>query len=128
MSHLPPGLPAMMPYLSVPDAEGLLAFLQAVFTVEVADLTRDEAGLIRHGAASVEGVWLEFSGHVEGGALPLTTAALHVYVADVDATFAKALAAGAVALSVPTQMPYGEKGATVRDPNGNHWHLATYNA
>jgi PhnB protein len=66
----------------------------------------------------------------EGGAaaadLPTRPAAFHVYVDDVDATFERALRAGAESMGAPEDRPYGERSGFVRDPFGNHWYIATH--
>ena len=54
------------------------------------------------------------------------TAALHIYVPDCDATYQRALAAGAKSVHAPVDQSYGERSATVIDPAGNHWYIATY--
>lgn len=51
---------------------------------------------------------------------------IHLYVADADATFARALAAGAVAVQPVETKFYGDRGGSVRDPFGHVWHLATH--
>jgi uncharacterized glyoxalase superfamily protein PhnB len=51
---------------------------------------------------------------------------LNVYVQDVDATYAKALAAGGTSLREPADMFYGDRSAGVQDPSGNHWWFATH--
>jgi PhnB protein len=55
-----------------------------------------------------------------------TRASLYVYVDDVDATYQRALAAGARGLSTPTDKPFRERTAGVQDAFGNVWYLATY--
>jgi uncharacterized glyoxalase superfamily protein PhnB len=54
------------------------------------------------------------------------TAFLYVYVEDADATYDRAIAAGAVSLEAPTNQPYGDRRGMVRDPWGNIWQIATY--
>ena len=44
---------------------------------------------------------------------------------DADATYARALAAGARSLEPPTDMPYGDRRAMVEDAWGNTWQIAT---
>ena len=56
---------------------------------------------------------------------PSKPMALHMYVPDVDAAYARAVAAGAEGVMPPEDKPYGERGAEVRDPMGNQWFLAT---
>jgi uncharacterized glyoxalase superfamily protein PhnB len=48
-----------------------------------------------------------------------------VYVDDVDATFAALTAAGASEVAAPSDRPWGERVATVRDPDGNLVHLGS---
>ena len=51
---------------------------------------------------------------------------LYLYVDDADATYQRALKAGAVSLEEPTDMPYGDRRGMVQDPLGNIWQIATY--
>ena len=65
----------------------------------------------------------------EGGAegsLAFSPAAFHVYVPDVDATFERAIAAGAKSMGVPEDRSYGERAGFVEDAFGNHWYIATH--
>ena len=50
----------------------------------------------------------------------------HYYVPDCDATYKRALEAGAASITEPVDQPYGERSATVRDTAGNFWYIATY--
>lgn len=51
---------------------------------------------------------------------------LHLNVADVDAAYAQALAAGAQSRMEPADMFWGDRYAQVTDPFGHHWSLATH--
>lgn len=51
---------------------------------------------------------------------------LHLNVADVDAAYAQALAAGAQSRMAPADMFWGDRYAQVTDPFGHHWSLATH--
>jgi PhnB protein len=53
-------------------------------------------------------------------------AALYLYVNDVDATYRRAIQAGATSLSEPADMFYGDRGAGVEDASGNTWWIATH--
>jgi len=55
-----------------------------------------------------------------------TKASTYVYVDDVDAVYARAIAAGAVAVAGPADQPYQERNATVTDSFGNIWYISTY--
>jgi hypothetical protein len=53
------------------------------------------------------------------------TAALHVWLPDVDAAYARALAAGAESQSAPEDKPYGDRTAGVVDRNGITWWISS---
>lgn len=55
-----------------------------------------------------------------------TAGSIYVYVADVDAAYRRALAAGATSIASPQDKPYKERQAGVRDSFGNTWWIATY--
>ena len=48
-----------------------------------------------------------------------------IWVEDVDATYARALAAGATSESQPEDKPYGHRNAGVVDPNGITWWIGS---
>jgi len=50
---------------------------------------------------------------------------LYLYVDDADASYRHALAAGAVSIEEPGDMPYGDRRGMVEDPCGNIWQIAT---
>ena len=45
---------------------------------------------------------------------------------DADAVCEKALAAGATLIGEPRDQEYGERSASVKDPAGNIWYIATH--
>ncbi len=55
-----------------------------------------------------------------------TAVSLHVYVADVDTAFNKAVADGATAKMPPKDMFWGDRYAKVTDPFGHVWGIATH--
>lgn len=57
------------------------------------------------------------------GGTPVT---LHLYVRDVDAAFAKAVAAGAISKMEPMDMFWGDRYGVLNDPFGHSWALATH--
>jgi uncharacterized glyoxalase superfamily protein PhnB len=56
-------------------------------------------------------------------AMPTT---LYLYLEDVDAVYACALAAGATPVSEPKDQFYGDRSGAVQDMCGNFWWLATH--
>ena len=55
-----------------------------------------------------------------------TSVGLHVYVEDVDARFARAVAAGAKELHLVQDMFYGDRMGMLEDPFGHVWVLLTH--
>jgi PhnB protein len=56
----------------------------------------------------------------------VTKSMLQVYVPDSDATYARAMAAGATSLREPQNGCYGDRISGVQDALGNQWCLATH--
>ena len=121
--YVPPGFRIVTPYLTVKGAEELLAFMKRVFEAEELACHR-EGGIIVNAAVRIGDSTIELSEATnEWRAMP---SALHVYVADCDATHARAVAAGATVLHGPMDQEYGERSSAVRDIAGNNWYIATH--
>jgi PhnB protein len=121
----PTGFRTLTPYLVVDDAPALVEFTQRVFSAEETHRSTGSTGGVhvelRIGDSMLMvggGPGLAFHGR------PLPTA-LHVYVADIDAAYQRALDAGATSIGAPADQEYGERGAGVRDRTGNIWYIAT---
>ena len=56
-------------------------------------------------------------------AMPTT---LYLYLENVDAVYARALAAGATPVSEPKNQFYGDRSGAVQDMCGNFWWMATH--
>ena len=54
------------------------------------------------------------------------TQAVYLYVADIDAHFARAKAAGAEVVVALKDTDYGSREYSARDPEGHLWHFGTY--
>jgi len=121
-AFVPPGRSTVSPYLLVPSVSEALAFLAEVFAATELHRVADEHGNIRHAEVRI-GDSVIMLGERPGAALP---ASVHVYVPDVDSAYDKALAAGATTLSAPRDLPYGDRSAGVRDPQGNLWWIGTH--
>jgi uncharacterized glyoxalase superfamily protein PhnB len=55
-----------------------------------------------------------------------TPVTLHLYVEDVDATYAQAVKAGATAKMPPADMFWGDRYGQIVDPFGHSWSIATH--
>jgi len=120
--YVPAGLHAVNIYLSPKGVPALIDFLKRAFGAE--EIARHEAGgAVVHARLKFGDSILEM-GESRGEYQPMPCA-IHYYVPDVDEVYRRAVAAGAVSMSVPTDQPYGERSAGVTDSHGNIWYLAT---
>jgi uncharacterized glyoxalase superfamily protein PhnB len=110
------------PYLVVTDADAELAFLKSAFGGTELSCHRNADNTVMHAEVMI-GDSLLMLGQAGGQWAP-RPAALYLWVADVDATYAKALAAGATSESAPEDKPYGHRNAGVVDRNGITWWIA----
>jgi PhnB protein len=107
------------PYLLVPDADAELAFLKAAFGGAEVNCQRNPDNTVMHAEMKI-GDSLVMLGQA-GGPWKPRAAALYLWVDDVDATYARALKAGAASESQPEDKPYGHRNAGVIDTNGITW-------
>lgn len=129
---IPDNCPCLMPYLIVRRAAEAIAFYQQVFgAVEILRLDAPDGSIghaeIKIGDAVVmlseeNPAWGSQSPETLGGS-PVT---LFLYVADVDATFAAAIHAGAKELMPVKDQFWGDRTGVVIDPFGHRWHIGTH--
>jgi uncharacterized glyoxalase superfamily protein PhnB len=116
--------PSVQPYLHIRGAEKMIPFAEAAFRAEALGVTKSAEGKILHATIRIGHATFEIDeAHGEFQPVPCY---LHVYVPDTDARYADAIRAGATSVEAPATKPYGERSATVKDPFGNTWFLATY--
>lgn len=111
------------PYLVVPDADVELTFLRDAFGGVEALCARNTDGSVQHAEVQI-GDSLVMLGQA-GGPWPARNASLYLWVDDVDATYARALGAGATSESAPEDKPYGHRNAGVVDRNGITWWIGS---
>lgn len=114
---VPDGRHTVTPRLFVTDAARMVEFLKRVFGAE-GDFQEATPSDIRIGDSIVM--------VSEAGVRDATRSFLYVYVEDIDAAYRRALEAGATVLEAPQDMFYGDRRATVKDPFGNTWQIATH--
>jgi PhnB protein len=120
------GLRAVRPYLIVGDADAAINFYQHVFEVKELERHTTSKGGVGHAKLQVGETILEIGEHPDAAGRNsehLPRVGLRLYVADVDETYARALAAGASG-DAPSDRPQGTRAATVHDPFGLTWWLA----
>ena len=116
---IPEGWHSVTPRLVVHDAARLVEFLKQTFGA-TGDFRTDRPSVIKIGDSLVMVSSV--------GPRDAMRAFLYLYVDDVDATYQRALKAGAVSLEEPQETPYGDRRGMVEDPFGNIWQIATYKA
>jgi uncharacterized glyoxalase superfamily protein PhnB len=124
---IPKGYRTVTPYLVARDGPALLEFAKQAFGAEETFRTVGSAGGM-HAEARIGDSMLMMGGGIPGREFRSTpnTHALHLYVKDADLVYQKALVAGASSIDEPRDHEYGERSASVRDPAGNYWYIATH--
>jgi len=120
--YIPKGYHTVTPYLLVEGATEMIEFLETVFEATPVMISPHNEK-IGHAVLRIGDSMIELADACEEWGK--TAAAIHLYVPDVDTTYQKSLAAGAVSLREPANLFYGERGASVKDPFGIQWHIAT---
>jgi len=111
------------PYLTVPDAARLIEFLKQAFDgIERTRIVRPD-GTVLHGQVKI-GNSILMIGEPQGQWKPRPSM-LYLYVADVDATYKRAIELGATSVIEPANMFYGDRHACVRDMADNDWWIAS---
>jgi PhnB protein len=119
------GFTTVTPYIRVAQ-KGLADFLTKVFDAqETFSGSGRDGGMHREMKIGDSMLMIGEGAGDAGGVMPVRPVAFHVFVKDVDATFERAVAAGAEPLGQPEDRHYGERAGFVRDSFGNHWYIAT---
>jgi PhnB protein len=121
---------AAIAHLMIDGAAAALDFYARAFDAQELMRIATPDGHVLHAETAIEGSVVMVGDADPPFAAPAAsggaTVALHVYVEDVDARFAQAVAEGAVALQPVQDMFYGARSGIVRDPFGHVWILLTH--
>ena len=119
------GLHTLTPYLVVDGAEKLVTFMQNALGAQYDhEPAKRPDGKIMHATLKIGDSMLMISESSEQAKATNTT--LYVYVPNVDATYQKALKAGATSVMEPADQFYGDRSGGVKDPAGNSWYFGTH--
>ena len=129
---VPPGFHAITPYLSVKDGQAAILFYQKAFgAVEVGRILMP-GGTVGHAELQIGDsrfmlaqempAWGNKSPSTLGG----TPVGIALYVPDVDASYQRALDAGATVLEPVKDQFYGDRTGSLLDPFGHKWHVMTH--
>lgn len=124
VTPIPPGYHAISPFLMLNDVAGFIEFARKAFDVQVVRTLMDDEGRIAHAELRLGDSHIML-GDPMGQHEP-RPASLYFYVADVDAVFRQAVAAGGKVVLEPADQFYGDRNGGVKDAWGNIWWIATH--
>ena len=129
---IPDGYHTATPYLVIDGAAKAIEFYNQAFGAEELFRMADPSGRIGHAEIKIgdspimladEHPEMGFKGPKSFGGTPVS---LMLYVRDVDAVAAKAVAAGATVTKPVQNQFYGDRSGTFVDPFGHVWTVATH--
>jgi uncharacterized glyoxalase superfamily protein PhnB len=122
-SHKPEGYTTVSPYLIVDGANATIDFLKRVFAAVELRRFPDAEGKLMHAEIRIGDTVVMLADGARGW--PPVPAHVHVYVADVDGTYQRALEAGAASVQEPVKKEDADKRGGVKDSGGTTWWIAT---
>lgn len=129
---IPDGYHSVTPYLSIKGAAAAIEFYKRAFgATELFRLAMPNGG-IDHAEIRIGNSPIMLADPCDEGAfrspqsLGGSSVGLHVYVENVDAQFAQAVAAGAKVIKPVQDQFYGDRTGSLEDPFGHVWFLATH--
>lgn len=121
---VPEGHHSVTPYLTIEGVPRLLEFVKAAFDAKETERVTGPDGRIAHAQVRI-GDSVVMMGEARGDWKPMPST-IYLYVSNADATYNRALEAGAASLMEPANQFYGDRHGGVRDPVGNVWWIATH--
>ncbi len=122
-AHKPEGYPTVSPYLIVDGAGATIDFLVQAFDAVPLRQFPGPGGRLMHAEVQLGDSVVMLADSSDGW--PAHAAQVHVYVPDVDATYRRALAAGATSVQEPVKKEDPDKRGGVKDRSGTTWWIAT---
>ena len=129
---IPEGFHAVTPYLAVKDAKAAIRFYQQAFGAKEVGRISMPGGAVGHAELQIGDSRIMLAEEMPdwGNKSPTTLGGspvgIALYVADVDATYQRALDAGAKAIEAVKDQFYGDRSGSLLDPFGHKWHILTH--
>ena len=124
---IPAGYHTITAQLAIEGAAKAIEFYQKAFGAEVKDKAIDPSGKkIWHAALQIGDSMLFVNDVFPEMGGTQSNSNLWLYVTDVDASYKRAVDAGAKSTTPPTDMFWGDRMANLSDPFGQRWTLATH--
>jgi len=121
--YKPNNYSTVSPYLLVNGASATIDFLQHVFGAVELRRFPDAGGKLMHAEIQIEDTVIMLADAAEEW--PSMPSYVHIYVPDVDATYQRALEAGATSVQEPVKKDDEDKRGGVKDAGGTTWWIAT---
>ena len=129
---IPEGYYSLTPYLVVKGAAAAIEFYTKAFGATEMMRMPGPGGKIMHAELKIGNSVLMLAdenperGHLSPASRGGHTSSVMFYTDDVDATFRKAIAAGAKETTPVTDMFWGDRMGNLTDPFGHSWAIATH--
>ena len=130
---IPEGYYTCTPYLVIRGAANAIDFYKRAFGATERGRMPGPGGLLMHAEITIGNSIVmicdempQMQRWLSPDSLNGTTAAVHLYVDDVDAVFARAISAGAKPSLPPMDMFWGDRFGKLTDPFGHEWTVATH--
>ena len=121
--YKPEGYTSVAPYLIVDGAARTIAFLRAAFgAAEIRRFAAPDGGIM-HAEVRLDDTIVMLGD--AGPGYPSVPAHVHVYVPDVDATYRRAIEAGATSVRPPERQGDDDRRGGVKDAGGTTWWIGT---
>lgn len=132
-SPIPEGLHTVTPHLVVRNAAQAIEFYKNAFGAQERSRFEMPGGTIGHAELKIGDSVIFLADEMPGPAgaqSPQTagtsTCTLNIYVEDTDKLFEQAINAGGKSVMPPADMFWGDRYATLTDPFGHVWSIATH--
>ena len=123
-SYKPNNYSTVSPYLIVNGANATIDFLKKVFGATELRRFPEESGKLMHAEVRIDDTVIMLADPAPPD-WPSIPSYVHIYVRDVDATYRKALEAGATSVQEPVKKQDEDKRGGIKDAGGTTWWIAT---
>lgn len=129
---IPDGYYSLTPYLVISGAAEAIEFYKKAFGAEEIVRMPGPGGKLMHAEIKIGNSILMLAdenpeqGHLSPKSRGGSTSSVMLYTEDVDATFKRAVAAGAKENMPPMDMFWGDRMGNLTDPFGHTWAIATH--
>lgn len=129
---IPENMHSLTPHLVCADALDAIEYYKRAFDAKDGGVMLTPDGKLMHAQVRIgDSALMLMEENKDWGALGPkslggSAVTIHLYVKDVDAVFAKAVAAGGVAKMAPADMFWGDRYGVLTDPFGHSWSIATH--